>query len=214
MMPSRIPILVLLGLLAISALASSTPVQPVPWPEVFHARLNRSGLLAGGHQGMEIYYDWLGGRQVEIFQKDGKPPTYANHRANGSLYNYSPGVPGCKLIQFKVGLLRPDWMQNGTYKGQQEVNGRNCDVWALAQLLPGKHLPFLTYYDDASTGQMVREEFFIRVTDDVVHLNPGEMGSEDLFQIPEDCFKNSTEVLIATDLPEYMPGLHIWQGNR
>jgi hypothetical protein len=150
--------LCLLFSLVPATIYASGPIQPAPWPQVFHAHLNRSGLLAGD-QSMELFYDWPGGRQVEIFNKKGKI-SFANHRSNGSLYTYSPGVSGCKVIQFRYGLLRPDWMQNGTYKGRQKVNGKECDVWALAPLLPGKNFPFLTYYDDPSTGAMVRDTFF------------------------------------------------------
>lgn len=173
------------------------PVQPVAWPDTFHMKLDRSGFLAG-KQSMEIWYDWPGDRQVEIFDKNGKV-NFAIHNANGSLYSYSPGVPGCKVVQFTVGLLRPDWMQNGKYRGRQTVNNKICDVWAISPLLPPFPKPFLTYYDDATTGAMVREVFFIGVTDDVVQLTANITGSDELFQAPADCFKKTAEVLTDVD---------------
>ena len=67
-------------------------------------------------------------------------------------------------------------------------------MWALSQMLPPFPKPFLNYYDDALTGAMVREVFFVGVTDTVVELSPGVMGSDEFFQIPADCFKNATKV--------------------
>ena len=140
-----------------------------------------------------------------LINKSGKVQ-HLNHHSNGSLYTYIPGASSCKLIQFKVGLFRPDWMQNGTYKGQKVINGRNCDMWALSQMLPPFTKPFLAYYDDALTGAIVREVFFVGVSDTMVELSPGVMGSDELFKIrtnrllQESHTSPSTRSVLTSDL--------------
>jgi len=179
--------------------APPKPRVPLPWPSQFHMDLNRSGLLAG-KQSMEIWYDYPGGRQIEIFNKSGKV-SYINHRANGSFYSYTPGSPGCKVHSAAFGLLRPTWTQNGSYHGQKVLNGRTCDVWNVGQsLIPFDPRPFITFYDDASTGVMVREVFFVGVTDDVVGLEPGKLGTDEFYQLPADCFTENVEMLTEAEM--------------
>lgn len=48
-----------------------------------------------------------------------------NERNNGSTYYYYPekSPPECSVINFPVGILRPDWLSGAKYKGVEEYNG-------------------------------------------------------------------------------------------
>lgn len=41
----------------------------------------------------------------------------------GSTYYYYPTKEECSVINFPIGILRPDWLKGAAYKGEEEVNG-------------------------------------------------------------------------------------------
>lgn len=53
-----------------------------------------------------------------------------NERNNGSTYYYYPesSPPECSVINFPVGILRPDWLSGAKYKGVEEYNGHQVRV--------------------------------------------------------------------------------------
>ena len=53
-----------------------------------------------------------------------------NERNNGSTYYYYPekSPPECSVINFPVGILRPDWLSGAKYKGVEEYNGQQVRV--------------------------------------------------------------------------------------
>jgi len=56
-----------------------------------------------------------------------------------------------------VGLLKPDWLAGARYKGVEDVNGHQCDVWAQSSSI---HHPFVTYFADVETQRPWRWIFF------------------------------------------------------
>jgi len=56
-----------------------------------------------------------------------------------------------------VGLLKPDWLAGARYKGVEDVEGYQCDVWAQSSSM---HHPFVTYFADVETQRPWRWVFF------------------------------------------------------
>ncbi len=56
-----------------------------------------------------------------------------------------------------VGLLKPDWLAGARYKGVEDVDGHQCDVWAQSSSM---HHPFVTYFADVETQRPWRWIFF------------------------------------------------------
>jgi hypothetical protein len=56
------------------------------------------------------------------------------------------------LTRFKVGILRPNWLDGAKYMGQRHVNGFLCNVWEKVE--------FLWYYEDVVTKRPVQWIFY------------------------------------------------------
>ena len=56
-----------------------------------------------------------------------------------------------------VGILKPDWLAGARYKGVEDVEGHQCDVWAASSSM---HHPFVTYFADVETQRPWRWIFF------------------------------------------------------
>ncbi|CAM9610340.1 unnamed protein product [Choristocarpus tenellus] len=100
---------------------AATPQPPI-WPEKFHALLtqNTSGDLAV----VDLWYDFPGGRNLNIIQRQGSEldgPLWDNERQNGSTYYYTPATGDCNVIDMGVGVLRPEWLSEATYLGEEDI---------------------------------------------------------------------------------------------
>eukprot|EP00931_Biecheleriopsis_adriatica_P079576 TRINITY_DN52981_c0_g1_i1.p1 TRINITY_DN52981_c0_g1~~TRINITY_DN52981_c0_g1_i1.p1 ORF type:complete len:228 (+),score=45.83 TRINITY_DN52981_c0_g1_i1:75-758(+) len=179
-------------LLAILTVAASAPdPEPTAWPPVFHAvmRKNRSGQISH----TDLFYDWPAGGNLHIDKTSGMPPFFDNERQNGSTYYYTPGGT-CKVIEMGVGLLPPDWLKGGTYRGQASVRSpvsqavRDCHVWEKGDAMGNFTGPFITYYEDIATHTPARWQFFDGMSFDIVDWMPGARATAEEWQIPESCF--------------------------
>ena len=59
----------------------------------------------------------------------------------------------CRLVEFPVGILTPDWLANATYLGTETVDAKPCHVWTKTD-------GFIKYWADQDSGDPVRWIFF------------------------------------------------------
>ncbi|CAM9958546.1 unnamed protein product [Ectocarpus sp. 12 AP-2014] len=93
-------------------------------------------------------YDYAAGRNLNIIQtqsgeEDG--PLFDNERANGTTYYYHPAKAKskyCNVIDFGVGIIRPDWLEGATYLGEEECGIYQCHKWEQGEI-PEAHARFL-----------------------------------------------------------------------
>lgn len=142
--------------------ASGTPTPtPTPWPHQFHALLwqNYSGSLSM----IDLWYDWPNGRNFNIVRPQlGGTDTivYDLEWNNGTSFFYtlpddhpSSRNYSCRVVLFEVGILRPDWLVDGSnYLGQRYVDGFLCNVW--------EKVDFIWYYEDVVTKKPVQWIFY------------------------------------------------------
>ncbi|PIA30515.1 hypothetical protein AQUCO_05500062v1 [Aquilegia coerulea] len=129
----------------------STPV-PTPWPEQFHSLLYMN-LTDSRLQITDLWYDWPKGRNVNIMQKQLGELLYDVEWNNGTSYYYTLGKDsGCKIMNFGVGIPRPDFLDGAEYVGIQETDGFLCNVWEKVE--------FIWYYEDIATQRPVRWDFY------------------------------------------------------
>ncbi|OMO49758.1 hypothetical protein CCACVL1_30817 [Corchorus capsularis] len=130
---------------------SSVPI-PTPWPEQFHATLCMT-LYSGGHQITDLWYDWPKGRNVNLQQKQLGVYMYDIEWNNGTSFYYTLGSNGsCQVIDFGVGIPRPDFLDGAHYLGTQVKDGFLCNVW--------EKVDFIWYYEDVATKIPVRWDFY------------------------------------------------------
>jgi len=136
-------------------LSTSTKNDPIPspWPEQFHSVLfiNRSGDL----QKTDLWYDWPKGRNFNIIQHQLGVLKYDLEWNNGTsfVYTLDPFNHTCKKLHFDVGILRPNWLDDGAnYLGQQYVDNFLCNVW--------EKVDFIWYYEDVVTKRPVKWIFY------------------------------------------------------
>eukprot|EP00927_Polykrikos_kofoidii_P079242 TRINITY_DN76025_c0_g1_i1.p1 TRINITY_DN76025_c0_g1~~TRINITY_DN76025_c0_g1_i1.p1 ORF type:complete len:268 (-),score=38.25 TRINITY_DN76025_c0_g1_i1:303-1106(-) len=181
-----------------NAAESAASIEPQHWPLAFHAVLmkNRSGVLGR----TDLYYDWLGGRNLHIDHRQDQELRFDNERQNGSTYYYT-GKEGndCKVIEMGVGLLPPDWLSGGRYLGVETIENASgqsslvCNVWEKGEAMGNFTGPFITYYEDAITFSPARWRFFDGMSFDVIDWRPGESASIEDWQIPAACFHTNQE---------------------
>nr|XP_043628732.1 uncharacterized protein At4g14100-like isoform X2 [Erigeron canadensis] len=126
---------------------------PTPWPEQFHALLFMN--LTSTHlQLSDLWYDWPKGRNVNIFQKQLSILLYDIEWNNGTSFYYTLGEDGeCQMVDFGVGIPRPDFLTDGAhYLGRVVTDGFLCDVW--------EKVDFIWYYEDVITKRPVRWDFY------------------------------------------------------
>lgn len=131
--------------------STSTPT-PLPWPEQFHALLYMN-LSSSRLQMSDLWYDWPRGRNVNIFQKQLGELLYDIEWNNGTSFYYTLGAQGtCKVIEFEVGIPRPDFLDDANYLGTTVTDGFYCNVW--------EKVDFIWYYEDVHTRRPVRWDFY------------------------------------------------------
>ncbi|CAN0137063.1 unnamed protein product, partial [Ectocarpus sp. 8 AP-2014] len=117
-----------LSLVAAAAVATAVGADDAPsppvWPGRFHAMMSQ--VRNGDYGVVDLWYDYAAGRNLNIIQtqsgeEDG--PLFDNERANGTTYYYHPAKAKskyCNVIDFGVGIIRPDWLEGATYLGEEE----------------------------------------------------------------------------------------------
>jgi hypothetical protein len=148
---------------------------------------NRSGELAN----VDLYYDWVEARNLNIITPLSGSPLFDNERGNGSTYYYHKhNTSSCNVIEMGVGILRPDWLQGADFLGQEEV--RTVHGMVLAQVFAkdgAGHNPFITYYHNPLTDSPVRWVFFDNASFDVLEWEKGgKPKDESVWTIPDFCF--------------------------
>ncbi|XP_058207759.1 uncharacterized protein At4g14100-like [Rhododendron vialii] len=182
----------LLAVLQLSVLtnAVSQPAEievptPQPWPEQFHALLYMN-LSKAQLQISNLYYDWPNRRNVNIFQKQLGVLLYDIEWNNGTTFYYTLGENGtCMIMQFDVGILRPDFLDGADYLGTQVTDGFLCNVW--------EKVDFIWYYEDVLTKRPVRWDFYDGISTHVITFEIGELLQDSFTQAPAYCFTSQED---------------------
>ncbi|XP_059636255.1 uncharacterized protein At4g14100-like isoform X2 [Cornus florida] len=134
---------------------------PSPWPDQFHALLYMNLSSSGHLQITNLWYDWPRGRNVNIIQKQLGVLLYDVEWNNGTSFYYTlqqqqeeggNGNGTCQIIEFEVGIPRPDFLDGAKYLGTQLTDGFLCNVW--------EKVDFIWYYEDVLTNLPVRWDFY------------------------------------------------------
>lgn len=113
--------------------------------------MNKSGVL----QKVDLWYDWPNGRNFNIIQNQlNAVVVYDLEWTNGTsfIYTLHPSDRHCKVVQFPVGILRPNFLEGATYLGQEHVDNFLCNVWTKVD--------FIVYYEDVLTRRPVKWFFY------------------------------------------------------
>ncbi|KAJ0235752.1 Uncharacterized protein HA466_0263360 [Hirschfeldia incana] len=171
------------------SVADEPETQPVPasWPEQFHALMlmNKSGSI----EIVDLWYDWINGRNFNIIQKQLGKLTYDLEWNNGTSFYYTlDASKTCRTVHFEVGILRPNWLDGANYLGQRNVSGFLCNVW--------EKVDFLWYYEDVVTKRPVQWIFYTGREAHVMTFEVGVVLEDEKWQAPVYCFhdkKKSSE---------------------
>ncbi|CAM9447744.1 unnamed protein product [Pylaiella littoralis] len=107
-----------------------------------------SQVKEGDYGVVDLWYDYDAGHNLNVIQtqsgeEDG--PLFDNERANGTTYYYSPAkakAKYCNIIDFGVGLLKPDWLKGATFLGEEECGIYQCTKWEQGEI-PEAHARLL-----------------------------------------------------------------------
>ncbi|CAM9189528.1 unnamed protein product [Scytosiphon promiscuus] len=130
---------------ATAAIADEPPIPPV-WPERFHATMTQENHEDYGI--VDLWYDFAAGYNLNIVQTqsgEAKGPLFDNERSNGSTYYYHPTSPEpkqCSVVDFGVGIIKPDWLKDATYLGEEQCGIYQCNKWEQGEI-PQAHARFL-----------------------------------------------------------------------
>ncbi|GAA0185712.1 hypothetical protein Leryth_003007 [Lithospermum erythrorhizon] len=156
------------------------PPAPTPWPHQFHSLLfmNTSG---GALQKVDLWYDWPNGRNFNIIQNQLDKLYYDLEWDNGTSYIYTLDKDKeCRVLNFPVGILRPDWLDGATYLGQKYMDGFLCNVWTKVD--------FIWYYEDVATRRPVYWAFYSGYVAHVMTFEVGAVLEDAEWQAPAYCF--------------------------
>ncbi|CAL9222079.1 unnamed protein product [Arabidopsis halleri] len=176
-------IVILLVLSAGDQISAGDEPEPVPaaWPEQFHALMlmNKSGSL----EIVDLWYDWVNGRNFNIIQKQLGKLTYDLEWNNGTSFYYTLDASRtCRTVHFEVGILKPNWLDGAKYLGQRHVNGFLCNVWEKVE--------FLWYFEDVVTKRPVQWIFYTGREAHVMTFEVGAVLEDEKWQAPVYCFHN------------------------
>ena len=96
---------------------------------------------------IDLWYDYPNGRNLNLIRKQLGSVTHDVEYTNGTSYYYDLEAGTCKVVSFPVGILRPDWLNNATYVGVEEIDGFKCNVW--------EKVDFIRYWEDIETQRPV-----------------------------------------------------------
>ncbi|CAH2052890.1 unnamed protein product [Thlaspi arvense] len=166
--------------ISVADVPETEPV-PAPWPEQFHALMlmNKSGSL----EIVDLWYDWVNGRNFNIIQKQLGKLTYDLEWNNGTSFYYTLDASRtCRTVHFEVGILRPNWLDGANYLGQRNVSGFLCNVW--------EKVDFLWYYEDVVSKRPVQWIFYTGREAHVMTFEVGAVLEDKKWQAPVYCFHN------------------------
>eukprot|EP00466_Bigelowiella_natans_P017244 jgi/Bigna1/90569/estExt_fgenesh1_pg.C_730077 len=183
-----------------SDVRSISPPSPSPpvWPERFHAVLfqNRSNSLSF----VDLYYDWPKGRNLNLIRgqhdddKGSAGELWDVEFGNKTSYYYFPRTKSCKKMDFPVGILMPNWLENATFLGTEQVDGYSCNVWTKAD-------GFITYWEDIATTKPVKWIFGSGMEEHVMKWVINETLPDEQWEIPSYCSQDSA-ILQSDDTNE------------
>ncbi|KAI4380225.1 hypothetical protein MLD38_006440 [Melastoma candidum] len=175
-------LLLLLLFTAASTPGNLSPV-PKPWPERFHALLYMN-LTDAKLQLSDLWYDWPRGRNVNIFQKQLGVLLYDIEWDNGTSFYYTLGGKGqggsCEVMEFEVGIPRPNFLDGAEYLGTEVADGFLCNVW--------QKVNFIWYYEDVETQLPVRWDFYDGISSHVMKFEANVALPDSITQAPPYCF--------------------------
>eukprot|EP00316_Scyphosphaera_apsteinii_P017690 CAMPEP_0119319928 /NCGR_PEP_ID=MMETSP1333-20130426/50847_1 /TAXON_ID=418940 /ORGANISM="Scyphosphaera apsteinii, Strain RCC1455" /LENGTH=194 /DNA_ID=CAMNT_0007326483 /DNA_START=89 /DNA_END=673 /DNA_ORIENTATION=+ len=160
------------------------PHQPPLWPERFVlVQRKYPDDPAMGNETTITFYDWLAGANLIKITPD------SNHsdvlwdlelNTRHSFY-FRPARNSCQSIDFPVGILRPDWLNNATYLGRVIHNGRECFKWTKVD--------FIDYYAATESCEPVAWYFHsMRAAFETIYYQPGaHVPHTSWFTPPEYC---------------------------
>eukprot|EP00904_Undaria_pinnatifida_P002855 jgi/Undpi1/12570/HiC_scaffold_6.g02239.m1 len=142
---------------------------------------DRREVFGESHEG----YDYVTGHNLNVIQtqsgeEDG--PLYDNEQANGTGYYYLPAKPKakyCNVIDFGVGIIKPDWLVGAAYLGEEKSGIYDCYKWEQGEI-PEAHSRFLGLRRDTDTAhdsQQMRQTHL--GADDEFLILPNEKGGNE-----------------------------------
>ncbi|TXG61026.1 hypothetical protein EZV62_012389 [Acer yangbiense] len=161
--------------------------SPKPWPHQFHALLYMN-LSRGNLQISNLWYDWPGGLNLNIIQKQLGVLLYDVEWNNGTTFYYTVGDNGtCEIMRADVGIPRPDFLDGAKYLGTQVTDqGFLCNVW--------EKVDTIWYYEDVITKRPVRWDFYDGISTHVMTFEVGAVFNDySLIQAPSYCFSQKTD---------------------
>ncbi|KAH0993326.1 hypothetical protein GBA52_004809 [Prunus armeniaca] len=135
----------------------------------------------------DLWYDWPKGRNVNIFQKQLGEVLYDVEWNNGTSFYYTIGENGaCEVMEFEVGIPRPDFLLDGAhYLGTEVTDGFLCNVW--------EKVDFIWYYEDVYTRRPVRWDFYDGISSQVMTFEVGAVLPDSVTQAPAYCFNQERD---------------------
>ncbi|KAJ4823773.1 hypothetical protein Tsubulata_012089 [Turnera subulata] len=167
-------------------LSDSSPPTPAPWPEQFHALLYMN-LSSTKLQISNLWYDWPRGRNVNLIQKQLSILLYDVEWNNGTSFYYTLSEPRtCEVMQFEVGIPKPDFLDGANYLGTAVTDGYLCNVW--------EKVDFIWYYEDVYTKRPVRWDFYDGISTHVITFEVGAVLDDSITQAPAYCFNQEKDI--------------------
>ncbi|KAL3687199.1 hypothetical protein R1sor_013508 [Riccia sorocarpa] len=171
-----------------STCSAGDPV-PKPWPLQFHARIYENSTDNQGTKEnaiIDLYYDWVNGRNYNIIQKQLSQTVWDLEWGNGTSFYFDLEAKSCRRVTFPIGILRPDFLSDAQYLGVRTLNTFTCNVWEKAD--------FITYYEDVETQRPVGWLFFTGMFQHVIVIEEGAVLSDPYWQAPSYCFTDEAEL--------------------
>ncbi|KAK2975629.1 hypothetical protein RJ640_021074 [Escallonia rubra] len=159
---------------------------PTPWPEQFHAVLYMNSSDAR-LQITNLWYDWPKGRNVNIMQKQLGELLYDVEWNNGTSFYYTLGEDAaCEIMEFEVGIPRPNFLDGADYLGTKVIDGFLCNVWEKVE--------FIWYYEDVLTQRPVGWDFYDGISTHVITFEVGAVLQDSVTQAPAYCFSQGNSM--------------------
>ncbi|XP_020593089.1 uncharacterized protein At4g14100-like [Phalaenopsis equestris] len=155
---------------------------PAMWPERFHALLYMN-LSSTKLQLSDLWYDWPRGLNLNLMQKQLGPLLHDVEWNNGTSFYFT--LTGreeyCRVVEFGVGIPRPDFLAGATYLGRRRTDGFLCNLW--------EKIGFIWYYEDVVSHRPVRWDFYDGISTHVMTFEVGAVLEKPrLWQAPAYCF--------------------------
>ncbi|BAB01852.1 unnamed protein product [Arabidopsis thaliana] len=192
--------------------------EPVPavWPEQFHALMlmNKSGSL----EIVDLWYDWVNGRNFNIIQKQLGKLTYDLEWNNGTSFYYTlDASKTCRTVHFEMDVFVSMWecsiniRFHGIVFSDTLTDSSICLGKVVGILRPNwldgakymgqrhvngflcnvwEKVEFLWYYEDVVTKRPVQWIFYTGREAHVMTFEVGAVLEDEKWQAPVYCFHN------------------------